>query len=118
MQYADTDHSIHEVFGTISLIRDKLLDFFHTNHHDDGEDIQFYGYYADYDWVIFCWIFGCMIDLPNGLPMYCRDLKQMMDERKLNKAWKEKYCPDPEGEHNALVDAIWNAKLYNEIITS
>ena len=22
--------------------------------------IKFYGYYADYDWVVFCWLFGKM----------------------------------------------------------
>lgn len=42
---------------------------------------EFYGYYADYDWVLFCSLFGRMIDLPKGFPMYCRDLKQMLDER-------------------------------------
>ncbi len=41
----------------------------------------FYAYYADYDWVVFCWLFGNMIALPSGFPMYCRDLKQMLDER-------------------------------------
>jgi len=40
---------------------------------------EFYGYYADYDWVVFCWLFGKMMDLPKGFPMYCRDLKQMLD---------------------------------------
>ena len=40
---------------------------------------QFYGYYADYDWVAFCWLFGKMIDLPKGFPMYCIDLKQTID---------------------------------------
>lgn len=41
---------------------------------------KFYAYYADYDWVAFCWLFGKMIDLPKGFPMYCIDLKQMLDE--------------------------------------
>ena len=44
-----------------------------------GEKPEFYAYYADYDWVVFCWLFGRMIDLPKGFPMYCRDLKQMLD---------------------------------------
>lgn len=42
---------------------------------------EFYGYFADYDWVVFCWLFGRMIDLPKGFPMYCRDLKQMFDDK-------------------------------------
>lgn len=41
---------------------------------------EFYGYYADYDWVLFCSIFGTMMDLPKGFPMYCKDLKQSLDE--------------------------------------
>jgi len=45
---------------------------------------EFYGYYADYDWVLFCSLFGKMIDLPAGFPMYCIDLKQMLDERAKN----------------------------------
>lgn len=42
---------------------------------------QFYGYFADYDWVVFCWLFGKMINLPKGFPMYCNDLKQEMDRK-------------------------------------
>ncbi len=41
---------------------------------------EFYAYYAGYDWVAFCTLYGRMIDLPKGMPMYCRDLKQMLDE--------------------------------------
>lgn len=41
---------------------------------------EFYGHYSDYDWVLFCSLFGTMMDLPKGFPMYCRDLKQMLDE--------------------------------------
>ena len=49
---------------------------------------QFYAYYADYDWVVFCWLFGSMIDLPKGFPMYCRDLQQLKDEK--IDIWNEK----------------------------
>lgn len=48
---------------------------------------EFYGYYADYDWVLFCSLFGRMIDLPKGFPMYCKDLKQMLDEKAESKNW-------------------------------
>lgn len=78
---------------------------------------QFYGYYSDYDWVLFCSLFGRMINLPKGWPMYCIDLKQMMDEKGITKEWKKENCPDPEGEHNALVDAKWNKILYDKIAT-
>lgn len=74
-----------------------------------------YAYFADYDWVNLCWIFGRMIDKPDYLPMYCTDLKQMMDECGLDKEWKRKNHPDPENAHNALVDANWNKDLYFSI---
>jgi hypothetical protein len=76
---------------------------------------EFYAYYADYDWVVFCQLFGRMMNLPKGFPMYCKDLKQMMDDCGLDKEWKRINCPDPIGEHNALVDARWNAKLFSQI---
>jgi hypothetical protein len=44
--------------------------------------VRFCGYYSDYDWVVFCWLFGKMMDLPtsSGFPMYCYDLKQKLDD--------------------------------------
>jgi hypothetical protein len=77
---------------------------------------EFYAYYSAYDWVAFCWIFGRMLDLPKGFPMYCKDLKQMMDDKGLTKEWKRINCPDPIGEHNALIDAKWNLDLYRKLI--
>jgi len=68
---------------------------------------EFWGYYADYDWVVFCWIFGSMIDLPKGWPMYCRDIKQWAD------SLGNPPLPDKIGvEHNALNDALWNKRAY------
>lgn len=51
-------------------------------------DIQFYAYYADYDWVAFCWLYGKMIDLPKGFPKYCIDLKQEFDRKLMLKSTK------------------------------
>lgn len=92
---------------------------------------EFYGYYADYDWVLFCSLFGRMIDLPKGFPMYCRDLKQMLDEAYIcqeNKyvgetrleSWLKSVKNHPQypkqtNEHNALADAKWNYELYKFI---
>ncbi|KKK93092.1 hypothetical protein LCGC14_2696330 [marine sediment metagenome] len=99
----DDDGSL-EMFGSITLIKRILMAFFL-----DAPPTEFWGYYADYDWVIFCWIFGKMIDLPKGFPMYCKDLKQLLDE-----SGKDKIAA-PEGEHNALVDAFWNRDLFNHL---
>lgn len=72
----------------------------------------FYGYYCDYDWVVFCSLFGRMLDLPKGYPMYCRDLKQIMDQLELTKDWKDDNVPG-DNEHHALADARWNKKLHD-----
>ncbi len=75
--------------------------------------IDFYGYFADYDWVLFCSLFGTMMDLPTGFPKYMRDLKQWADQLGVTDAEKEFFCPDPEKEHHALVDAGWNKMYYD-----
>jgi len=76
----------------------------------------FWGYFADYDWVVLCQLFGRMVDLPKGFPFFCMDLKQSMVERGLSAEWKRKACPDPKGEHHALVDARWNMELHKAIM--
>ena len=57
-------------------------------------NVQFYGYYCDYDWVVFCWLFGRMIDLPKGFPMYCIDLKQLLDDKVSNMEFRKQKSGD------------------------
>ena len=84
---------------------------------------QFYGYYCDYDWVVFCWLFGKMMNLPKGFPYYCIDLKQILDEQCIKlketaKTIKElNGYPKQTNEHNALADARWNFELYKFLQT-
>lgn len=72
---------------------------------------QFWGYYADYDWVVFCQIFGTMMNLPEGWPKYCHDIKQLYDEI----GNPTPLPPKPEGEHNALADARWNRAAFKHL---
>jgi hypothetical protein len=107
--------------------------------YSDNAPIEFYGYYADYDWVLLCSLFGKMIDLPTGFPMYCIDLKQTLDKKAdlyviknlkepiVSSDWHKDYClkelkihpnyPIQTDEHNALSDARWNNKLYEFLQT-
>jgi hypothetical protein len=66
-----------------------------------------WGYYADYDWVCLCQLFGTMVQLPTHFPRLCYDLKQLSVD-----VGNPKNPPKPVGEHNALVDARWNRDLY------
>lgn len=77
-----------------------------------GDKPEFWGYYADYDWVVFCQLFGRMIDLPSGFPMYCNDIKQLCEWHGNPKLPEQTSC-----EHNALNDARWN-KLAFEFLRS
>lgn len=80
-------------------IRDEILDFV-------GPNPEFWAWFADYDWVVLCQLFGRMIDLPFGWPMYCRDLKQVAD-------WLGVRFAAQEGSpHHALADAQWVKKSY------
>lgn len=64
--------------------------------------IEFWGYYSAYDWVVLCQLFGTMMDLPQGWPMYCHDLRQALDAR----GWEEIRQPETM-PHHALSDAQW-----------
>lgn len=85
---------------------------------DPADKPVIWAYYADYDWVAFCQLFGPMEDLPNGMPFFCMDLKQSMVDRGLTGDWKRENCPGPENEHNALADARWNMKLHRAILST
>ncbi len=85
-----------------------IIDFIQSNENDD---IRLYGYYSAYDHVVLCQIFGRMIDLPKGMPMFTYDLKQYLELFKIN---KDNFIElNQENEHSAIDDAIWNLKLFN-----
>jgi len=85
------------------IIRDEIVEFV-----GDDDMVEFWAYYGDYDWVVFCWLFGNMAGLPSNFPQMCMDLQQW---------WIQLGRPDikPEqhtGKHNALDDARWNHLFY------
>lgn len=72
---------------------------------------EFWGYFADYDWVAICQLFGEMSALPKGWPMYCHDIEQLRES-----------MGNPElpshgiDEHDALADARWNRTAYYQLM--
>jgi hypothetical protein len=72
-----------------------------------GESPSFWGYYADYDHVLLCQLFGRMIDLPKGWPMLTLDLKQLCMMQGNPKLLKQ-----TDAEHHALADARWIRDSY------
>jgi hypothetical protein len=81
-------------------IANEVADFCNPEIHGKPE---FWTYYGAYDHVALAQLFGPMIGLPPGWPMYSMDIKQwckMLGDPNLPEQGK--------GEHNALADAKWN----------
>ncbi|UVK60052.1 DnaQ-like exonuclease [Streptomyces phage Spilled] len=87
------------------LWRDFVLDYDPAYEFDKPE---LWAYYGAYDHVVVSQLFGRMIDLPDGMPMYTMDIKQRWHNE------GRPPLPEQEGsEHNALADALWNQIAYN-----
>jgi 3' exoribonuclease, RNase T-like len=82
-----------------------------TEFVSDNEKPVFYGYYADYDWICICQLFGTMMQLPWFFPKFCMDLKQLSVS-----VGSPQHPPEPVVAHNALVDARWNRDLFKFLI--
>lgn len=87
-------------------IRDELLAFF-----EGDPKPEIWGYYADYDWVVFCQIFGRMVDLPPRFPKFCRDVIQLCKDLGNPPLPKQ----PPEEAHHALKDA-WDTRRKYEYL--
>lgn len=82
-------------------IADEVMDFIRSA----GPDVQLWANYGAYDHVCLAQLWGCMIDLPEGVPMFTCDIQQ--ERARLGLSWDE--LPKQEsGEHNALADARHN----------
>lgn len=79
----------------------------------DTPNPELWAYYAAYDHVALCQLFGRMIDLPTGFPMYTNDIKQ-----ETVRLGNPQLPSQESGEHNALEDALWNRAVmkYLEIL--
>lgn len=75
-------------------------------------DRELWAWYGAYDHVALCQLWGTMISLPKGVPMWTNDLKQEC-VRLGNPAMPKQ----AEGEHNALADAR-HVKVMAEFLAS
>jgi len=68
---------------------------------------ELWAYYSAYDHVALCQLFGRMVDLPTGFPMYTNDLKS-----EIVRLGNPPVPTQSEGHHNAYMDALWNKDTY------
>lgn len=87
-------------------IRDDLAKFV------VGEDIEFWTVCAWSDWSLVVRLFGRFEDMPASWPMACWDLWQLEAELGVTRAER---LPEPEGVHNALIDARYHKGIYESL---
>ncbi len=85
-------------------IAESILSFLKPSKEDK---VELWGYYPAYDHVALCWLFGPMVDLPPGMPMLTKCVKQLCD-------WvgNPELPPQPADAHNALEDAHWTRNAW------
>lgn len=88
------------------LIADEVRKFIQTA----GPDVELWAWYGAYDHVALCQLWGRMIDLPPGIPMFTSDIKTLFQMHGNPKAPEQTM-----GEHNALDDARHNKVLFDFI---
>jgi len=101
----------HSVWMSEEHIRDSLSQFIG---YSESRPVELWSYFADHDHVLLCWLFGRMVDLPDGMPQYTMDIKQLADHMNIpgNK------LPEHKGEaHNALEDAKYHKELFDYLVT-
>jgi hypothetical protein len=82
-------------------IADEVMNFIRAA----GDNVELWADYAAYDHVALAQLWGRMIDLPEGIPMYTNDIQQ--ERARLGLNWDD--LPQQQnGEHNALADARHN----------
>ncbi|WP_435018402.1 3'-5' exoribonuclease domain-containing protein [Tundrisphaera sp. TA3] len=72
-----------------------------------GESPEFWAYYASYDWVALCQLYGPMVWLPKGWPMFVMDVKQWAMT-----LGNPRLPEQGNGEHNVLADAKWTKQAW------
>lgn len=65
--------------------------------------VELWADYGAYDHVALCQLFGTMMDLPEGFPMWTHDIQQEIERLGLTNADLPKQVS---GQHNALTDAL------------
>lgn len=73
---------------------------------------KFWGYFADYDWVLFSQLFGKMITMPKGYPHMCYDVMQYASTAGVS---RNEFPRLVGTAHNSLDDARWTKDVYNFI---
>ncbi|WP_417220540.1 3'-5' exoribonuclease domain-containing protein [Arthrobacter sp.] len=87
------------------LIANEVREFLTATPHT-----ELWAWYGAYDHVALAQLFGPMVELPSGIPMYTNDVRSLVDWEGTNELPKQ-----ADGVHNALADAR-HVKVMHEFI--
>ena len=95
-------------------IRNDLTDFIREEEQITKckLDARFFAYYSAYDWVLFCQLFGGLMNLPKGFAYHCVDLRVLFDVAGMTKEQPKRAVPQSANKHNAEVDCRWNLDVH------
>lgn len=96
-----------------SYIKDAVR-FFITN-QGWSYDNELWGYYSAYDHVVLAQLFGRMVDMPDGVPWFTQDIRQIQAMLKAE-GWDYEFPKQESVAHNALNDARWTKQAYEHIM--
>ncbi|NEO87060.1 MAG: 3'-5' exoribonuclease [Spirulina sp. SIO3F2] len=91
-----------------SDICDQLLAFVQPA---TDPELEIWGAWCAYDWVVVRQLFGKMVAGPPAWPKFCFDVIQWATQLGLT---IEALTPAPPYQHNALVDARWTQQLWRD----
>jgi hypothetical protein len=83
-------------------IRDEVREFLMFDQRP-----EVWAWYGAYDWVALCQLFGRVVDLPKGMPKFCRDVRQLCED-----VGNPNIPKQTTKTHNALNDARWTKEAW------
>lgn len=95
-----------------SDMRQLITDFVKDPGND--ERVEFWAYFASFDWILFSWLFGKMINLPRHFQWLVHDLRVWATTMGYKGKFRD-LLPDT-GHHDALADARWNRDAHKILV--
>lgn len=106
--------AVRDIFVTDKAAKSRLeiaADIFDLTVRHETVPPQFWAWFSAYDHVVLAQLWGKMIDLPKGMPMYTNDIRTLVDL-----AGGIRVPSQTNGNHNALADARFNVVRYEYLM--
>lgn len=95
------------------------LEAFIAGYGPEREQHELWAYYGAYDHLVLTQTYGTMMQLPQCIPMFTRELMQLEADVNAGRAalgLPPVQRPDKTDEHDALADARWNLAFYRALV--